>query len=314
MVIKRAMITGGTGMLGLALMRLLVQEGIEVLVLVHPGSSKCDRIPSHPLIRAVPCGLEDLHELQVEETYDAFFHFAWAGTYGDGRNQMYLQTDNIRYTLDAVELARRSGCQVFCGAGSQAEYGRVEGKLSSATPVHPETGYGMAKLCAGKMSRRMCAGYGMRHIWFRILSTYGPFDGAQTMVMSGIRQMLAGQRPRYTKGEQLWDYLHCDDAARAFYLAACRGKDGAVYCVGSGQPRYLKEYITAIRDAAAPGMEIGLGEVPYFENQVMYLCADLTELTEDTGFVPQISFEEGIAETVRWCRAQQDASQTETTK
>ena len=302
MIMKRAIITGGTGMLGLALMRLLVKEGIQVLVLVHPGSAKCDRIPSHPLIQVEACGLEELHEFTPEGQYDAFFHFAWAGTYGDVRNNMYLQNENIRYTLDAVELAHRTGCQVFCGAGSQAEYGRVEGTLSSATPIHPETGYGMAKLCAGQMSRRMCAGYGIRQIWFRILSIYGPFDGPQTMVMSGIRQMLAGERPRYTKGEQLWDYLHCDDAARAFYLSALYGKDGAVYCVGSGQPRLLKDYITVIRDAVSPGMEIGFGEVPYFENQVMYLCADITELTADTGFVPEISFEEGIAQTVDWCR------------
>lgn len=302
MELKRAVITGGTGMLGLALMRLLVQKGIEVLVLVHPGSAKISRIPAHPLVEIAECGLEEMNGFIAEKTYDAFFHFAWAGTYGNVRNNMYLQNDNIRYTLDAVELAKRLGCQVFCGAGSQAEFGRVEGRLSSKTPAFPETGYGMAKLCAGQMSRRVCAEAGIRHVWFRILSTYGPFDGPQTMVMSGIRQMLAGERPSYTKGEQLWDYLHCDDAARAFYLSALRGRDGAVYCIGSGQPRLLRDYITVIRDTAAPGAEIGFGEVPYFENQVMYLCADITELTEDTGFVPEISFEEGIRQTVEWCR------------
>lgn len=300
--IKRAVITGGTGMLGLALMRLLVQHEIEVLILVHPGSQKRSRIPKHPLVQIADCGLEEMAAFHTDKTYDAFFHFAWAGTYGNVRNNMYLQNENIRYTLDAAELAHRLGCQVFCGAGSQAEYGRVEGRLSPSTPVHPETGYGMAKLCAGQMSRRVCTEYGMRHIWFRILSTYGPFDGPQTMVMSGIRQMLAGERPRYTKGEQLWDYLHCDDAARAFYLSALKGRDGAVYCVGSGQPRLLRDYITVIRDTVAPGAEIGFGEVPYFENQVMYLCADISDLTKDTGFVPEISFEEGIANTAAWCR------------
>lgn len=303
--IKRAVITGGTGMLGLALTRCLTAQGIEVLLLVHPGSSKVGRIPKHPLVQVIPCDLENMKDFQPEQPCDAFFHFAWAGTYGDVRNNMYLQNDNIRYTLDAVELAHRMGCQVFCGAGSQAEYGRVEGKLSGDTPVHPETGYGMAKLCAGQMSRRMCASYGIRHIWFRILSTYGPFDGPQTMVMSGIRAMLAGERPKYTKGEQLWDYLYCDDAARAFYLSALKGRDGVVYCIGSGNPRLLREYITVIRDTAAPGAEIGFGEVPYFENQVMYLCADISDLTADTGFVPEVSFEEGIARTVAWCREQQ---------
>ena len=55
--------------------------------------------------------------------------------------------------MDAVNLAHRLGCEFFIGAGSQAEYGRVEGKLNAQVPTNPENGYGMAKLCAGQMSR-----------------------------------------------------------------------------------------------------------------------------------------------------------------
>ena len=49
-------------------------------------------------------------------------------------------------------------------------------------------------------------------------------------------------------------------------------------------------------------LDIGFGEVDYYPGQVMYLCADISELTEDTGFVPEYSFEEGIKETVEWYR------------
>lgn len=213
---------------------------------------------------------------------------------------MNIQTQNIQSAIEAAETAKLLGCEVFLGAGSQAEYGRTEEKISPKLCEKPENGYGMAKLCAGQMTRVMCKRMGIKHIWCRILSTYGPYDGMQTMVMSGIRQMLAGEKPSYTKGEQLWDYLYCDDAANAFYLAAVEGKDGSVYCVGSGKTRSLKEYIFAIRDAVNPNQEVGIGEIPYFENQVMYLCADITALTEDTGFIPQYSFEQGIKETVEW--------------
>ena len=49
-----------------------------------------------------------------------------------------MQEPNIQYTMDAVCLAKRLGCKLFVGAGSQAEYGRVDGKIGSNTPVNPE--------------------------------------------------------------------------------------------------------------------------------------------------------------------------------
>ena len=64
--------------------------------------------------------------------------------------------------------------------------------------------------------------------------------------------MLDGKRASYTRGEQLWDYLYRKDAAKAFVLAAQRGKDGRVYPVGSGMVRPLSDYIKDIRDAVNP--------------------------------------------------------------
>ena len=51
-----------------------------------------------------------------------------------------------------------------------------------------------------------------------------------------------------------------------------------------------------------PALPLGLGERPYAENQVMCLCADITALTADTGFVPKVPFSEGIARTVEWMK------------
>ena len=58
----------------------------------------------------------------------------------------------------------------------------------------------------------------------------------------------------------------------------------------------------ATRDAVDPSIELGIGELDYYPNQVMHLEADISNLTEDTGFVPQYSFEEGIRETVEWVK------------
>lgn len=300
---EKVILTGGTGMLGLALIQLFIQKKIEVLVIVRPGSKRRNAIPVSDYVKVIECDLLNLSKVkgQIKDNYDAFFHFAWDGTFGESRNDMQLQNQNIKAALDAVELAKAAGCTTFLGAGSQAEYGRVDGiKLGPDTPTKPETGYGIGKLCAGQMTRILCQQMGMKHIWVRILSTYGPHDGLHTMVMSGIIKMLNQERPQYTKGEQMWDYLYCEDAARAFYLAAEQGIDGSVYCIGSGQVRPLAEYITVIRDTIDPDIEIGFGEVPYYDKQVMYLCADIENLQRDTGFQPEISFEEGIRRTVQW--------------
>lgn len=332
--IKTAVITGATGMIGTALTEYLLSQGITVAVCVRPGSDKVDRLreaaahsheqnmqenslQANPLqenllqehLHIIEADLEELHK---EETYeriyaeikhaDAWFHLGWAGTFGAVRNDMFLQNQNIRYTLDAVKLAKRLGCQVFLGTGSQAEYGRVrEGeRLSAQTPAFPENGYGIAKLAAGQMSRIYCQELGMSHIWMRILSVYGPRDTEKTMVMSAVNTLLEGGRPVFSPGEQLWDYLYVKDAARALYLAAASGVDGSIYPLGGGKTRPLKDYIMCIKEAVNPAAEVGIGELPYNTNQVMYLCADIEELTKDTGFVPEYTFEEGIRETVAW--------------
>ena len=301
---RKAIVTGATGMLALALMRRLTAEQYKIYAVVRPNSGRRANIPVQDNITVVECDLDNISALpeMIEEKCNMFFHFAWDSTYGASRNDMDAQVRNIKASVEAVKAAHKLGCTTFLGAGSQAEYGRTEEKLSAETPTNPENGYGMAKLCAGQMTRVMCRELGIKHIWCRILSTYGPYDGKQTMVMSGILKMLAGERASYTKGEQQWDYLYCDDAAEAFYLAADKGVDGSIYCIGSGKTRPLSEYILAIRDAVDPTLSVGLGEVPYFENQVMYLCADISALTRDTGFVPKYSFEDGIKATVEWVK------------
>lgn len=302
---KRAIITGATGTVGMALIEKFLIENIEMLIICREGSARNNRIPDSPLIKKIYCSLEDIHQLENTDNrqYDVCYHFAWSGTTGAARNDMYLQNDNVRYALDAVELAARFGCKVFIGAGSQAEYGSVEGKIAPDTPAFPKTGYGIAKLCAGQMTRERAHQLGMKHIWTRILSVYGPYDGAQSMVMSGIYQLLDGKRPSYTKGEQMWDYLYSGDAAEAFYLLGEKAVEG-VYCLGGGSTRPLRDYIEMIRDAVNPEAEVGIGEMPYYENQVMYLCADISALTKATGFVPKVSFEAGIRKTVEWCKGQ----------
>lgn len=291
---NKAIITGASGMIGSTLINLLLKNDYEIIAIVRPNTKKIDNIPKDNNVKIVECDLSNLNSLCGKfSDCDLFFHFGWVGTMGDARDNAYLQLKNIKYTLDAVNLAKNSGCKTFVGAGSQAEYGLTDEKLSPTTPVNPVTGYGIAKYSAGKLSRLLSEKLGIKHCWGRILSVYGPGDN-NSMIMSCINAILNNEPFDTTEGEQLWDYIYSEDCAMAFYDIAKKGKDGEVYTIGSGIAKPLKEYIKIIRDTINPNFEIGFGKIDYYPNQVMYLCADISNLTNDTGFVPKISFEEGI--------------------
>ncbi len=301
--IQSAVITGPTGAVGTALCRLLSEKQITVYAVVRPESRRAEHLKEINGVHIISWDAADLSQISGINA-DAFFHLAWAKTTGQGRNDMSVQIDNIRYTIDAVHAASRLGCKIFIGAGSQAEYGRVNHALTPDTPCFPENGYGMAKLCAGQMSRTECEKLGVDHIWPRILSVYGPYDGPGSMVSSVICSLLKGERPALTAGEQLWDFLYAEDAARALYLMALCGKSGAVYPLGSGKSRLLRDYITAIRDAIDPSLPLGFGEIPYGDKQVMHLEADIGALHRDAGFDPETDFATGIRKTIDWVREQ----------
>ncbi|MBQ5988034.1 MAG: NAD-dependent epimerase/dehydratase family protein [Oscillospiraceae bacterium] len=295
---KRAIITGATGAIGTALIEELLSNDIEVLVITRKSSKRNSVIPVDPRIMIKYADLSELNSLENDtgSQFDVFYHFAWAGASGAGRNDMYLQNDNVRYSLDAVKMAKRFGCHTFIGAGSQAEYGRTNAKLTPETPTFPEMGYGYAKLCAGMMTRELAEQEGVKHVWVRVLSVYGPHDGENSLISMIIRTLKKGESPKLTAGTQLWDYLYSRDAARAFVLLGDKGRDGKVYVLGSGEARPLKEYSEIIRKEIAPEISINYGAVPFSGKQIMYLCSDITEINDDVGWMPQYDFKTGIKE------------------
>lgn len=295
--IKNVVITGATGIIGLALIDKLLAEHLDLYIVCHPGSSHNKNIPQANNIQLIDCDITELSKLPriIGRTCDAFFHFAWLGTGNPlNRMNMRMQLQNVQYALDAVDASKELQCKVFIGAGSQAEYGHINGIIHPDSPTNPISGYGIAKLCAGDMTRAECKKYGIRHIWPRIVSIYGCHERTHSLIGTVISKLLKGEKPSLTKGEQIWDYLYAGDAAEALYDMALFGRDGAVYVLGSGKTRMLREFMEAIRDAINPSLPLGIGDVPYYPDQAMHLEADISNLMQDTGWRPKTSFEEGI--------------------
>lgn len=298
-------ITGPTGVVGMALIKKHIEQNDHILAICHPHSAGIREIPKNPLIRILEADLTEIKDIScTEEAYDIFYHLAWIGTTGTGRDDERLQEQNVAATLEAVKLAKRLGCKTFVGAGSQAEYGRSKERLTPQTPTNPENAYGRAKLKAGEISRQACEELGMRHIWVRILSVYGPYGKGNDVISKTIDSVLKGETAKFTPAEQIWDFLYSEDVAEALFLLARKGKTGKVYVLGSSKEMRLREYLMRLADVV--GREEGIsprlnfGAIPYGEKQVMNLCADIGDLTADTGFLPAISFEEGIEKTMNY--------------
>lgn len=191
----------------------------------------------------------------------------------------------------------------FVGAGLQEEYGSLNLPCIAAdSPTDPVEAYGVAKLAAGKFVRMQARLWEIDCLWVRIFSVYGKFDFPHTLISNTIQKLLCGERLAFTKAVQRWDYLYDYDAGNAFRLIGEKAVGNKVYCLGRGQAKPLREYIDKIRNLIKPNLLLRFGEIPYPENPVMNLCADISSLETDTGWRPRISFEDGMKEIIDWKR------------
>lgn len=294
----RVAITGCTGGIGLSLINYHLNKGDKIIALAHLGSSRISRIPNNPSIKIIESEMSDYQNLKGKEECDVFYHLAWEGTSGPGRDNIVTQSNNVRYSLDAVDLASSWGAKKFVGVGSQAEYGLVYVPMNDRTPTNPISVYGVAKLNAGISCCNLCKQLGLKFNWARVLSVYGENDSENSLIMYLIDTLLKGESPVLTKCEQIWDYIYSDDCANALACIALRGVDGRIYCIGNGVPTSLKDYVLFIRDAINPDLEIVFGGREYYPHQPMYLCADISDLKNDTEFISRYSFKEGIERTI----------------
>ena len=251
-------ITGASSFIGVALIETLVNKGKTIYAICREHSENLYKIPQHENVHIIYCDLSKLNELEmmIKEHCHIFYHLGWSTV---EKNNLYLQNENVRYTLDGVHVAKKLGCHTFIGAGSQAEYGIANVPLDEDTPTLPVTGYGMAKLCAGQMSKKLCAELEMKHVWARILSVYGKYAHKNTFLNYVINTIANNEIPNLTHCEQIWDFLHVLDCADILYQLSKVGQDGKVYVVGSGDAKTLKYYVEIIRQTINPKGVINFG-------------------------------------------------------
>lgn len=290
----RVIITGATSMIGVALIGQCLQRGHSVLALVRANTRRMNRLPVSGNLSVEYADLDTFERVQGDGMpYDVCYHLAWGSTEKSVRDNPTAQERNIRATLDAVQMAHRLGCRKFIGAGSQAEYGPVEGIISADTAPNPVSAYGMAKLSACLLSRKLCEQYGMQHIWGRIFSVYGCNDNEGTMLNYAIDRFLAGKPAQFSAATQMWNYLHETDAGAMFYLLGRKPVEPGIYCVANPESEVLRTYIEILKDEFGSKAQCEFAR-PGADHKIFGLNVDMKKTVEAIGYTPQVSFREGI--------------------
>ncbi len=302
----RCLVTGASGHLGSYLTRRLLDCGEEVSVLVRPGSDLWRLEGVLNRVRLIRVDLRDINEASEEihlQSPDTVFHCAWSGVTSDTRNRPDHLIQNINAGLRLFQVIQAAGCRCWVGLGSQAEYGHQSEILREDMIPHPDTPYGVAKLCLGKLLQTLCEESNVRYVWLRLLATYGPKDNSKHLVPSVIEKLLERSRPSLTAGEQNWDYLYIEDAVEAIQRVARTPHAQGVYNLASGETHSIREIVSRLRDMIDPSLPLGFGEIPYGSSAVFNLRADVTRLRNSTGWVPQTSLESGLRKTLDWHRS-----------
>lgn len=301
---KKAIVTGANGFVGSSVCKQLSEQGVEVIAVVRHPDERISSIAENEGLRIVYSDLSNfsnLADLIPDRDVDILYHFAWMGSAGPLRGDTNVQINNVRYTCDTVKACAEMGCKRFVFASSIMEY-EIEATMATDATPGINTLYCSAKVAADYMARTIAGSLGVDYIRAVISNIYGPGELSPRLVNTSLRKMIKGEHCAFSAGEQMYDFIYISDAAKAFIAIGEKGKKNKTYYIGSQEPKPLKDFLRSMRDCVDPQIEIGLGELPFNGVSLTYKEFDINAVKEDTGFVPKVSFQEGIDNTVAWLR------------
>ncbi len=303
---KKAIVTGATGFIGKFLVRELVKQNIEVIAVVRKNSENIGNLMDMD-IRIIECNLAEFDNLPMlikDRNVDVVFHIAWQGVSdSDARNQV-IQLQNLKSTLDLIDVCHEIGVKTFVGCGSMHEAEALVEMSEDKVISNMGFMYKSAKTSAHWMGKAKCGQYGIHFFW-PLINTYGEEEKSARLVNTIIRKIFNNESPALSAGNQVYDFVHVIDVARALYLIADKGIDGTNYTIGSGKAKPLKEFLMVVGQVANrlngnTNIPLGFGQITSNVIMLPKEIFDLEKLKSDTGFEPSIPFEEGIERTAKW--------------
>lgn len=297
---QNVIVTGADGFIGTHLLQKLADESIEVWAIVHPDSVTKTRIRFQKNVHCIECAIENL--LQYMDVFpkkvDAFYHLAWQGVNAQDRNNVECQMANIDMTLQCIKFAAGIKAKKFILPGSTSEYLYYGKPIDEKAVPSPQNAYGSVKVALRYLAQEYARQYDLPFIYTVITGIYAADRRDNNVIFYVIEKLLKKEKPSVTKLEQLWDYVNIQDVVEALLRIGRFGKANAFYTIGHGDNWPLYKYIDIIHSYIDPTAPIGIGEVPYKDSRLPSSCVDLTRIFEDTGFVPEVSFEDEIKKVI----------------
>ena len=232
---KQVVITGADGFIGSHLVRYFSEHGIFVHAIVIKNSPTRHRIANCRITEIIEADLYDSAlAAQLPTAPLAMIHLAWSGVSPEARNSTQTQFENIDLAIAAARLSAEIKAQRFILPGSTMEYAYCDAPINENAQPSPLNAYGAAKIACRYLCQAVCREQHIPYIYAVVTGIYAADRKDSNIIYYTISSLLKKETPSYTKLEQLWDYVHIDDVADAFYRIAQFGKADAFYTIGHG--------------------------------------------------------------------------------
>lgn len=300
---KRILVTGGTGMIGAALVSRLVADGHQVSVLVRAQSSRLRLRDVEARLRLIVGDLQDapsVREAVACVDPEVVYHLA-----STPFNPPTTPADtHLRVicmgTVHLLEAVRARGAARVVATGSAAEYGSGS-RLREDRPLAPATILGAAKAAASLFLQCYARRYQIQTVELRLFMPYGPWEHPRRLVPQTILSALAKEDVRLTEGRQQRDLVYLDDVVDALIRAGTRPvAPGSVFNIGSGVGTPVREVVERVLHLMGNPVRPLFGAIPTRADEIMEMSADITAARTTLGWAPRTSLAEGLRRTIAW--------------
>ncbi|MBI1355012.1 MAG: dTDP-glucose 4,6-dehydratase [Acidobacteria bacterium] len=310
----KILVTGGAGFIGSAFVRLLLSGDDDLSVgnldaLTYAGNlENLSAVDGDPRYRFLHVDLRDAEATaRAVEGFepDAIVHFA-AESHVDRSilSPKPVVDTNFTGTFHLLEAARR--CQVgrFVHVSTDEVYGSIDAPddADETWPLHASSPYSASKAGSDLLALSYWTTYKLPVSVTRASNNYGPYQFPEKLIPLMISNALAGESlPVYGDGQQVRDWLYVDDHCRAIRAVLEQGRPGEVYNVGGTADLPNLEVVRRI--LAATGQPDSL--IRYVVDRPGHdrrYAITSEKLMRETGWSPQMGFDEGLASTVAWYR------------
>jgi dTDP-glucose 4,6-dehydratase len=210
-------------------------------------------------------------------------------------------TTNVLGTQVLLDAARLAGVDRFVHVSTDEVYGSIEhGSWTESWPLAPNSPYSASKAGSDLLALAAYRTHGLDVVVTRCSNNYGHYQFPEKVIPLFVTNLLDGRKvPLYGDGGNIRDWLHVDDHCLGIQLALEKGRAGEVYNIGGGTEMTNRELTERL--LAACGADWGsVEQVTDRKAHDRRYSLDITKISSELGYAPQVDFEAGLAATVRW--------------